>query len=70
MHGNVKETKIDLVLKSKVIYPVVCGLKPKKTEVAALGSSLFLLAIKVLEKHRQPNTLKDSISYIVPCSFS
>jgi len=43
------ETKIALVLRSKVIYPFVFGLKPKKTEVAALGSSFFMLAIKVLE---------------------
>ena len=56
------ETEIDLVLRSKVIYLFVFGLKPKKTEVVALGSSFILLAVKVLEKHRQPNTLKYSIS--------
>ena len=56
------KTKIAMVLRSKVIYPFVFGLKSKKTKVATLGSSFFLLVVKVLEKHRQPNTLKESIS--------
>ena len=47
---------------SRVTHPFVFGLNPKKTKVAALGSSFFLLAVKVLVKHRQPNTLKELIS--------
>jgi len=58
-----------LGLRSKVINPFEFGLKPKKTKVTSLGSSLFLLAAKVLEKHKQPNTLKYSISQMVSCSF-
>jgi len=51
-----------LVLRSNIMNPLVFGLKPKNIEVAALGSSFFLLAARVLEKHKHPNTLKDSIS--------
>lgn len=54
--------EMSLVFRSSVIYPLVFGLNPRKIEVAALGSSFFLLAFKVLEKHKQPNTLKEAIS--------
>lgn len=56
------EIEMALVLRSRVIYPFVFGLKPRKIEVVALGSNFFLLTIKVLEKHKQPNTLKEAIS--------
>ena len=40
----------------------VFGLKPKNIEVTTLGSSFIMLATRVLEKHKHPNTLKDLIS--------
>ena len=53
---------MDLALRSNIMNPLVFCLKPKNVEVAALGSSFFLLAARVLEKHKYPNNLKDSIS--------
>ena len=46
----------------KIMNNLVFGLKPKNTEVTALGSSFFLLTTRVLEKHKHSNTLNDSIS--------
>jgi len=62
IENNISGNKIALVLRSRVIYPLVFGLKPRKIEVSALGSSFFPLEIRVLEKHKQPNTLKEAIS--------
>lgn len=59
---TILETEMALVLRSRVAYPFVLGLNPRKTEVAALGSNFFLLVVRVPVKYRQPNTLKEVLS--------